>query len=111
MPAPLTEFARDGMLSEPEAWREIARRIAENETKMSHGLCYEAYLLGPYANGAMMFPNKLADRMAHRAITHARLSPDVDTNDYAFPRGTHREERILAALWLALEAESENGNG
>ncbi len=91
------------VLSEARTWREIARRLAEGESRMEYGLCAEALdVSGDY---------DLFYVMSDRCEPHAQLSPDRVHGGimgyFAFPQGTHREERILAALWLALEAEDE----
>jgi hypothetical protein len=96
---------QNGHLSEPEAWREIARRIADGETKMPIGLCHEAQGLA----FAGMCSSTLAGAMIDRACDHAVLSNyDRRTQTmYAYPPGKQRGARVLAALWLALEAEEE----
>jgi len=88
-------------LREAEAWREIARRIAERE-QMRFGLCDQAWLL--YETGRQISLGTywaMYDRVRHN------MKP---FRTYAYPPGTHREERILAAIWLALEAEEEESH-
>ena len=92
-------------LSEAEAWREIARRIAEGETPMRHGICYEASCLDEIDEDTY-------SAMHAAASHHAELSPDrwrylEPCGWFAFREGTEKEGRILACLWLALEAESD----
>lgn len=83
-------------LTEPEAWREIARRIAE-ETWKRRGLCDEA--------GALYLQWRIGREMM--LAMYARLEVYLGKAIWAYPCGTQPEARILAALWLALEAEEE----
>ncbi len=88
-------------MTEPEAWREIARRIAEGEWK-GLGLCYEAEELKWKGD----VTHVTAIEMSLRACRHALFSSSRQ-NGHAYRAGTEPEARALAALWLALEAEEE----
>lgn len=85
-----------GYLTEPEAWQEIARRIADGEWERV-GLCLEVDLL----RWNLRICISTADAMRARIRFHR------NTKTWAYPRGTASEARTLAALWLALEAEEE----
>ena len=95
------------MLTEPEAWREIARRIVEGDW-CRHGLCAEIEELlinGALASGVFL-------DMRRRIRGAADLSPNRwRANDgcawFAFPMGAQPEARAMAALFFALEAEDE----
>jgi hypothetical protein len=96
-------------LTEPQAWREIARRIAEGEW-LGSGLCSEADNL----EYGRLIPSRLGNRMYERAERHValeRLAGRAFVGDYgatyAFPPGKNADERVLAALFLALEAEDD----
>jgi hypothetical protein len=88
-------------MTEPEAWREIARRIVAGEWD-AIGLCREVWKL---RNQQSIAP-KLALVMAFRAVEHVDLI-DNQSHPYAYHQGAEPEARALAALWLALEAEEE----
>ena len=82
------------MLSEPEAWRDVARMIAEN--------C-GAGVVGLATGSVALF---CADRISRAqwdcmyARSSGFLGNEVFSEDW-------RGECVLAALWLALEAEDE----
>lgn len=90
-------------MREAEAWRVAARRLATG--RWNHlGICAE--VPGDKLDEATK------DAMHDRIQEHAALSSDRDrVTDagewFAYPRGTEREARIYAALWLALEAEDD----
>jgi hypothetical protein len=88
-------------MTEPEAWREIARRIVEGEWSR-FGLCREV--------AGLRVQRKIAEEKAY-AMTVNVLNHLVETGSrqhgYVYPEGTEPEARALAALWLALEAEEE----
>lgn len=95
-------------LTEPQAWREIARRIVEGEWSKS-GLCREANVL--------LERDRVNDcvfvRMMDRIDDHIQARnnsidyrPDCGFS-WAYEFGTEPEARAFAALWLALEAEEE----
>ena len=83
-------------LTEPAAWREIARRIAEGRWDRL-GLCHEALVLrwGKRIYGFT------------EAEMRRRIRYHINGEMWAYRHGTEPEARILAALWLALEAEEE----
>jgi hypothetical protein len=81
-------------MTEPEAWREIARRIVEGEWSNSWMFTLVCAL---YFRGATTEATKKV--MELRVASHLRLS--------AVPIDSSPESRALAALWLALEAEEE----
>ena len=83
-------------LTEPEAWREIARRIAEGEWNKA-GLCAELCGLC----GKNLISWFMMWDMEDRVESHL----DTRLGCWAYKPGEEPEARILAALWLALEAE------
>jgi hypothetical protein len=84
-------------MTEAEAWREIARRIVEGEWK-NQGLCSEAWQL---FFGGLITPSV-------SATMRVRIRHYLGNNQWwAYRQGTNREARVLAALWMALEAEEE----
>ena len=88
-------------MTEPEAWREIARQIVEGEWSRL-GLCREAVerkWKGDVTNATFI-------EMCKRACRHVLFSSSRQ-NGHAYRAGTEPEARALAALWLALEAEEE----
>jgi hypothetical protein len=87
-------------MTEPEAWREIARRIVEGKWE-GFGLCNEVLRL--YGEDRTECAELHA--MYKRVRQHVAVSPD--SPHWAYPAGTEPEARALAALWLALEAEEE----
>lgn len=84
-------------LTEPKAWREIARRIAEGEWN-NCGLCAE---IGDLCDEGRVHCWALCD-MKDRIKQHLGAY-----HPWAYEPGTELEARILAALWLALEAEED----
>lgn len=94
--------ANECTLTEPEAWREIARRIAEGEWN-NMGLCTELYDLC----GENLISGFMRCDMEDRIHFHL----DGRVRDWAYKPGTEPEARILAALWLALEATAEQEVG
>lgn len=93
-------------MSEPEAWREIARRIDERETPMRNGLCFEVYALYE-AVGDSTFDCMIARVDAHAALSPFAWRAGFGDGAFAFKPGTERRSRILAALFLALESEDD----
>lgn len=83
------------VLTEPQAWREIARRIAEREWT-AYGLCYEIWYMGFYGYISSTIQKQMKDRLDEYMS---------DPEAYAYHPGTEAEARTLAALWLACEAE------
>ena len=84
-------------LTEPEAWREIAQRIAEGRWDRL-GLCHEALVLR-WGERIISSSTQVAMR--------TRIRYHLNSEMWAYRHGTEPEARILAALWLALEAEEE----
>jgi hypothetical protein len=85
-------------MTEPEAWREIARRIVEGEWAFC-GLCREVWFL--YMERGIMRSIRMLERVKHHLDAAGLIG-------LAYPEGTEPEARALAALWLALEAEEES---
>ena len=90
-------------LTEPEAWREVARRIAEGRVLM--------FTLSAEATKLFF----LSDKISHRTLNrmYDRLAAHHDAAEQCGGAtkcdvGTEPEARILAALWLALEAEEDD---
>jgi len=81
-------------MTEPEAWREIARRIVEGEwnSYSMYSLVFALFWMDALSAATL-------EAMELRIASHLRLSavPVISTPD----------SRALAALWLALEAEEE----
>lgn len=104
-------MASPRMLSEKQAWREVARRIAEGE--WAHcGICNEVWEL----DAAGLISPERAERMEKRAAVHASRSPHRMRfasvgGWFAYPMGSDADARILAALWMALESEDEAKSG
>lgn len=86
-------------LTEPEAWQEIAQRIAGREWRKL-GLCAELYDLCDEELISDFTMCHMEDRV--ESYLNRRLSC------WAYEPGTEPEARILAALWLALEAEEDD---
>ena len=86
-------------LTEAQAWREIARRLG-NGKRFQFGLCYEADQV--WCEGRCS--HETLDIMEKRATNHVVSSGD-SFYGLAYPHGEERAARILAALWMALEAE------
>jgi hypothetical protein len=90
-------------LTEPQAWREIARRIAEGEWERE-GICVEIALL----LGGGCVSRCVHDAMWSRCIRHRQaLDPSGWGGTFIWPEGKNANERVLAALFLALEAEDD----
>jgi hypothetical protein len=89
-------------LTEPEAWREIARRIVEGEWE-EFGLCLETEKL----EDENMVTGKTCAAMRIRVCDHVACC-DSAIFGWAYSVGVEPEARALAALWLALEAEEES---
>ena len=85
-------------LTEPEAWQEIAQRIAGREWRKL-GICAELYDLCDEGLISWFMMCDMEDRVESHLDTRLR--------GWAYEPGTEPEARILAALWLALEAEEE----
>jgi hypothetical protein len=89
-------------MTEPEAWREVARRFAEGEAPTS--LCREALHLFR----RRLVDAFLCDDMRRRVRGHVVANATNYETAWAYPLSSEYDEaRCLAALWLALEAEEE----
>ena len=86
-------------LNEPEAWREIARRISERGC-VRYGLCAEADCLWDSERISIHTALDMERRIQQHVLPHE--------DKWAYKPGTEPEARILAALWLALEAEEDD---
>ena len=89
-------------LTEPEAWQEIARRIAEGEW-VGCGLCAEIEVLHDQRRISLY----MVLDMEERVESHLYFKLWAYEQMYAYEPGEEEEARILAALWLALEAEED----
>jgi hypothetical protein len=96
------------MMTEAQAWREIARRIAEGEW-YHIGLCAEIDNIAPCNCGIPgcilgaenpLVSVQISRRMRSRLSNHLEGAPWFDDRGVA-------DTRVLAALFLALEAEDE----
>lgn len=88
-------------LSEPEAWREVAARI---EAKRHGYICTATDNLRCWDRTAERTWEQMHARLrAHGVTPDEAAFPDEDSSD----RERYRPCRILAALFLALEAEDE----
>lgn len=92
-------------LDQPDAWREIARKIVEGDWQ-KYGICMEVWALW------------VDDRITHttyrqmiqRVEGHVELHHEVSWGShaaYAYRKGEEAEARAFACLWMALEAEAE----
>ena len=108
----LSVRAPQQQLSEAEAWREIARRIAERTHDARHRgpyLCNMAHQL----RSEELVATDREQQMEQRARSHCGVgNPDVDVFESVDPRDDEPcfedfDGRVLAALFLALEAEDE----
>jgi hypothetical protein len=88
-------------MTEPEAWREIARRIVEGEWSR-FGLCREVAGLQVQRK----ITEEKASAMAINVLSHL-METSSRRHGYVYPEGAEPDSRALAALWLALEAEEE----
>lgn len=94
------------VLTEAEAWREIARLFAEGEADC--GMCWEARLL--CLDGRIT--GEQEKTMHRRIYAHTAGSwifeedAGMSTGPWSFD-SNDKEVRVLAALFLALEAEED----
>ena len=79
-------------MTEPEAWREIARRIVEWEWGEYH-MYSLVFAIAPAITAVTK------ETMENRVTLHLCLA--------TLPVDGNHEARALAALWLALEAEDD----
>ena len=90
------------LLKESEAWREIARRIAQRQR--SAGLCYE---IDSLVNDDTISQLD-GDRMERRVRQHMELDPDSGSAWWIPTVGRqYASVRVTAALFLSYEAEEE----
>lgn len=78
----------------------VAKLLADPTHLMPFGLCSVAL---DVENGH----THLFFRMRDRARDHVIALHGQEGSCYAYPRGEEREARILASLWMALEAAEE----
>lgn len=96
------------VLTEPEAWREIARRLVEDDVYnlplglclLVHHLCWDGSI-DPSTRRRMGL--RVQDYLQGRVYAYAYRT----ATRYESYVNKYREARALAALWLALEAEEE----
>ena len=86
-------------LTEAQAWREIARRLGQGKW-FRFGPCHEADRLWCERRCS----DETQDIMEKRVTNH--VSPGDSVYVFAYVQGEERDARILAALWMALEAEA-----
>ena len=79
-----------------DAWREIARKLSNPTYDFEAGLCNEVYELHE-TDGIITWDQKLA--------MYAQVDEHLPLGGYVWPAGKFRQRRILAALFLACEAE------
>lgn len=102
-------MASPRMLSEPEAWREIARRLAyrqragEAETGF---LCRHLDVLA-WTQRRITLNVEAQMRRRIKAYLGNNYTAFDDLNSWPYSPSENRQGRLLAALWLALESESE----
>jgi hypothetical protein len=85
------------MLTEPEAWREIARRLCDRTYYFRYGLCWEAGLLERDGH----VPDDVCERMTRR------IEAAIRHRTWAAPPSKGRALRTLLALFLACQAETD----
>jgi hypothetical protein len=89
-------------LNEAKAWREIARRIDALATGVEAFLCW--YVNPVYRCPQILdAPEKLLERMQRRLTRHLGATGFMYCDEYT--DAEKRQQRILACLFLALEAE------
>jgi hypothetical protein len=92
------------LLTEGQAWRVIAEELFTAE-HFSSGLCTRIECIYERVS------HETRDTMRVRVSHHAKESPHRWRNSptagwFAYPMGTEREARVLAALWMAEEADA-----
>jgi hypothetical protein len=99
----------DLQLTEGQAWRLIAVRLSNPEYRMDEGLCNEAQkLFRANQPGGPLINRTTRNSMILRVKGHVKqCHPEYGGWGFAFPPRTHRDERLLAALWLAEEADED----
>lgn len=98
-------------LSEPRAWREIAERLAGDR---DYFLCHALKTLsGFYFDSVRQISPETEERARRRLAAHIRsyLPQWVNGPVYVIADSMtddeERNARVMAALWMALEAEDE----
>lgn len=93
-------------MKESKVWRMVAEKLDDGQD--FRGICYaKTFVLDNLFVSGMLSHrtyNLMYDAMNNHIGQHVA---DHTKYAYAYPPGTEREARILAALWLALEAEEE----
>jgi hypothetical protein len=89
-----------------EAWRSLAKKLL-TEKRIQTGLCRELGNLR-YACKVSLKVIREMEEQLHAHVNDYRPSGDVWGGYVYATYGTHHEERAMACLWMALEAE-ENG--
>jgi len=96
------------LLEEAKAWRTVAKRI--NARGIKSGFCADLFWNEGTAKG---LDSSLRERMGQRVNDHMTLLSADGADYYDYNRATYfdkpgaRRSRIMAALFLAAEAESE----
>lgn len=94
-------------MTRAEAWRKIAENLSDPAYPFS-GLCIEVswlYFDGLSSEDSYAMQNQCQSHV--NAMEKYHISPMLG-GIYAYPRGEEREARILAALWMAHEAEEDS---
>lgn len=87
-------------MTRAQAWREVARRITEGEHL--DGICNEVVILYTHCKISRDTRVKMLIQVRSHILAHTTL--DERWAGWAYPPGEEREARILAALWMAMEA-------
>ncbi len=97
------------MLSETEAWREIAERVAASGLHGA-GLCFAIHRLFDTNRITIPVYRQMQSRVqVHADASEHRYQVGPYAGWFAYRPGRERAPRILAALWLACEAEDDGG--
>ena len=101
------------LLTRAEAWGVIAAKLL-NDGRVETGLCREVLKLWDFND--RVISEATMDAMEAQVKAHQDGKPGVDCTGrvtwnldraFAYPMGTHHEERAMAALWMAEEALEE----
>ena len=83
-------------LTEKQAWRMVAEKLADPTYRLDAGLCWELNLL--FREDGMT--RDLYEKMKEHCQSY--IVPEEAWRDHwAYPQGEEREARILAALFFA----------
>jgi hypothetical protein len=94
-------------LTEAQAWRAIAEKLL-TQGYVQWGLCKEVARITVRTEDEHLYAPMTARLEAHLHSYPERYGAyNPGEGEWAFPRGECHEERALAALWMALEAEEE----